>query len=212
MPLLQRARDHLDGALALLSGRALAELDRLFTPLRLPAAGLHGLQVRCPDGTLSAPDPDPALAGVIAQAQALAATLPGLIVEDKQHTLALHYRLAPQAAAQVETQVRRWLDALGAGWRLQHGKAVVELRPAGRDKGAALAQLMRGSVFAGRQPIMIGDDLTDEHAFDMATQLGGFGVLVGPARDSSARARLRDPATVQAWLHALVHRPQARTP
>lgn len=211
VPLLERTRDRLGGALALLSGRALAELDRLFAPLCLPAGGLHGLQIRCADGRVSAPQADPALPGVLARAQAMATTLPGLVIEDKQHTLALHYRLAPQAAKQVQAQAQRWLDELGAGWTLQHGKAVVELRPAGCDKGAALAQLMHGKAFAGRQPVMIGDDLTDEHAFAMAARLGGFGMLVGPARDSSARFRLPDPASVHGWLADLAQWQQERT-
>ncbi|MFB9067212.1 trehalose-phosphatase [Pseudofulvimonas gallinarii] len=197
---LARLSDRLDGALALVSGRAIDELDSLFAPLQLPTAGLHGLEIRLPDGTRSSPAGE-ALAGPVrAEALAFAAGRPGVIVEDKRHTLAVHFRLAPDAEGAVDALARGWLATLGAGWEIQRGKAVVEIRPVGRDKGTALATLMRQAPFDGRVPLMVGDDLTDEHAFDMAATLGGHGVLVGHRQPSAARFRLPDPAAVRAWL------------
>lgn len=206
---LSALHDHLQGALALLSGRGLDELDRLFDPLRLPAAGLHGLEIRWPDGRTSSPATAPELSAILAQAHALAKSLPGIVIEDKRHTFAVHYRLVPHLQDRVQAEAQRWLTQLGSGWELQPGKAVVELRPAGRDKGDALLQLMRHAPFTRRQPWMVGDDLTDEHAFAMASQMGGTGVLVGERAGSVARWRLADPSAVRAWLAALVDGLQA---
>ncbi len=204
--LLARLSERLGGALALLSGRPLAELDRLFAPLRLPAGGLHGLQLRFPDGTIPPTSGGRDLATIRAEAMALAAAIPGVLVEDKAYTLALHFRLAPQAEAKVDAVARAWLERLGPAWCLQRGKAVVEIRPTGGDKGTALALLMRDAAFRGRRPLMIGDDLTDEHAFSTAMDLGGQGVHVGHRVDSVAPLRLPDPAAVRHWLQALAHR------
>lgn len=206
--LLRRLREHFGGALALLSGRPLSLLDDLFAPLRLPGAGLHGLEIRHADGTLHPPATVSGLDRIRAQAQALAAALPGVLLEDKRHTLALHYRQAPLAGEQVQAQAQAWLEEIGPGWCLQQGKAVVELRPDGMDKGSALLALSQRPPFAGRCPLVLGDDLTDEDAFAMARRLGGEAVLVGNRPATQARWRLPDPAAARAWLRGLL--PPAR--
>lgn len=190
----------LDGALALVSGRSLATLDALFAPLRLPAAGLHGLERRTVDGQVAAsPSPAPLLEKVRNDARRIASEYPGALVEDKGPALALHWRQAPDAAeplGRFAETVLPWLR----GYRLQPGDHVVELRPAAADKGDAIAAFMEEAPFAGRRAVFAGDDLTDEHGFAVVEELGGLSVLVGGRKGSSARHGLRDPADLRAWL------------
>lgn len=186
----------LDGALALISGRPLAQLDALFSPLQLPAAGLHGLEPRGMAATAAAP---PELAALRAEADALAARFPGAVVEDKGATLALHWR----GNADAEPTLRRFAEAALErleGYRAQPGDHVVELRPQGADKGAAIAALLDSEPFRGRTPVFVGDDLTDEHGFDMAIARGGSGILVGDRRPTVASHAFPDTAAVHAWL------------
>lgn len=202
-PLLRVLSERLDGALAVLSGRSLREIDAL---LGLPgaAAGLHGAELRRADGiTILATRAGPALATLRVRAAALVSMLPGVIIEAKSNAIALHYRSVPDAADAVHAAALALLRDAGADYALQAGNHVVELKPAGIDKGDAMATLMRSEPFAGRVPWMLGDDLTDEHAFATANALGGFGIVVGPRRPTAARYALADPAAVRAWLAAL---------
>ncbi|KGM56577.1 hypothetical protein N799_03225 [Lysobacter arseniciresistens ZS79] len=198
---LAALQQHLSGALALVSGRRLAQLDALFAPLRLPAAGLHGLERRHADHHVDPPTPPTLLAILHRKAELLAMQYPGALVEDKASTLALHWRGNPAA----EQPLRELADA-ALPWlhdyRLQAGDGVVELRPVGTDKGDAIAALLGEAPFAGRVPVFTGDDLTDEHGFEVVEQRGGIAVLVGDRRPSLARHRLADPAAVLRWLAA----------
>jgi trehalose 6-phosphate phosphatase len=126
----------------------------------------------------------------------------GLIVEDKPLGIAVHFRLAPQR----EKQVLAFMEEVAQrhGLLLQRGKMVAELRPPGAHKGDALKALMREPRFMGARPLFVGDDLTDEHAFAAAAELGGAGILVGPARESAARFRLASVNAVADWLGAAV--------
>ena len=196
---LQALAVRLDGALALVSGRSLAVLDALFAPLRLPAAGLHGLERRDGDGHLDAPPATAALQEVAAEARAAIASHPGAVVEDKGVALALHWRAAPAAAPGLQALAKSALSRL-PGYRLQAGDQVVELRPAGADKGDAIAALLERDPFRGRLPVFAGDDLTDEHGFAIVNARGGHSVLVGDRAGSAAGFGLRDPAAVRAWL------------
>ncbi len=199
---IARIGERLGGAVALVSGRPLAQLDQLFAPLRLPAAGLHGAQLRRTDDDAPA-DADPAhwLHDLHVQAMRLAHAHPGVRVEAKGQALALHWRNAPDAAAAVEAFARAQLPRL-PGVRLQPGNHVVELVTAGHDKGTAVSTLMRAPPFAGRRPVFVGDDLTDEYGFAAATRLGGYGILVGDRSPSQARHALPDVAAMHAWLRA----------
>lgn len=194
----------LDGAVALVSGRSLDTLDRLFPPLRsLPAAGLHGLERRGIDGARHAsPAPPAALAEVAAEARRVAEAYPGAIVESKGPNLALHWRRAPQAAAALRALAAAELPRL-PGYRLQAGDHVLELRPGGdADKGSAILAFLAEPPFRGRVPVFLGDDLTDERGFAAVNARGGISVLVGDRADSAARHALRDPSAVRAWLAA----------
>jgi trehalose 6-phosphate phosphatase len=203
--LLPALAARLDGALALITGRAIADADRLFRGLRLPIAGQHGCERRGADGTLHTHAPAPAgLEQLRASIRRLTEMQDGLLLEDKGSTLAIHYRLAPGLAGHVHRTVRAHLAAAiaeGASLRLQTGKGLVEIKPDGRDKGTAIAEYMAEPPFAGRVPVFVGDDRTDEYGFDAVARMGGWGVKVGrgPTR---AAYRLPSVATVRRWLVA----------
>ena len=202
--LLLRVRDALDGALALLSGRSLARIDELLGLPGFAAAGSHGAELRRANGTIQRQVRDATgMASLRAYARSLLAEWPSVVIEDKPDAIALHYRVAPAASRAVLAAASRLVSAAGPRYRLQHGDCVVELRGAGADKGDALARLMQEAPFAGRTPWMIGDDLTDEHAFAAADRLGGIGVIVGARTPTRARFSLADPSTVHAWLAQL---------
>ena len=195
--------DRLGGAVALVSGRPLAQLDALFAPLRLPAAGLHGHQFRS-DAQDAADLPDDTSAflhELHREATHLAAAHPGVLVEDKGVSLALHWRAAPHAAEAVSGFARQRIGAL-PGYRLQPGDHVVEFVPEGSDKGRALERMMARAPFAGRVPVFVGDDLTDEYGFGAANRAGGWSVLVGQRDGSLATHALAGTRAVHAWLVA----------
>lgn len=197
---LEALRRATGGALALISGRAIEDIDALFAPLRLPVAGQHGAERRDAAGRLhqhqGAAEP---VRRAAARLGAFAARHAGLVFEDKGHSLALHYRQAPAAAHAAQAALREAALELGGDYEVLEGKMVVELKPAGRDKGRAIAEFMAEPPFAGRTPVFIGDDFTDEFGFGVANRLGGHSVKVGPG-PSAARYRVDDAAAVRDWL------------
>jgi trehalose 6-phosphate phosphatase len=196
---ITRLTARLGGALAVVSGRPLASLDLIFTPLSLPAAGMHGQELRgAPETPRVAPG---ALAELRREATVLAHRYPGVRVEDKGGALALHWRAAPQAAAALQALASRFLPRLD-GYRVQPGDQVLELVPADVDKGRAVRRLLEQAPFAGRTPVFVGDDLTDEYGFEAANALGGWSVLVGRRPNSHAMYALPDVAAVHAWLRS----------
>ncbi|MBI3140292.1 MAG: trehalose-phosphatase [Rhodocyclales bacterium] len=191
------------GALALISGRTVAGVDRLFAPLRLAVAGQHGAERRDAAGAWHYHGECAAQLEALRRCvTAWAAARPGLLVEDKGLSLAVHYRAAPQLADEVHHGLRECLERTGEGFRLQPGKMVLELKPAGRDKGVAIREFMDEPPFAGRVPVFVGDDATDEHGFAVVNDLGGCSVKVGPG-PSAAGWRLPDVAAVRAWLETV---------
>ena len=195
---LGRISDRLDGALALVSGRPLAELDALFAPLQLPAAGLHGQQLRGASAAQAMPAGD-ALSALRREAMQLAQRHPGVVIEDKGANLALHWRAAPEAEPALRALALAHLPRL-PGYRLQPGDHVIELLPADVDKGLAVRTLLAEAPFHGRTPVFVGDDLTDEYGFAAAHAHGGWSVLVGDRMPSRAQYRLAGPTEVHAWL------------
>jgi len=191
-------------ALAALSGRPLSQVRRLLLPLDVPMAGSHGAQLSLSAGrsirvTGLLPE------GLIEFLEQGIIRLPGVWLERKPGALALHWRQAPACRDEVADLAGRALG-LASGWHLVPGHCVHELRPGGRDKGVALRRLMRRPDFAGRWPLAIGDDRTDEDAFAAALALGGGAIRVGgPSKDSVAPWVLPDVAALARWLRAQLH-------
>ncbi|MGZ8997784.1 MAG: trehalose-phosphatase [Allosphingosinicella sp.] len=196
--LLERLGGRLQGRLAVISGRSLADLDRHLDCRALFVSGSHGLELRPPGGEPSPIEVPPGLEAIRSAVLRFAQDKDGLLVEDKPAGIALHYRQAPGSA----DEVHRFMAALAGTWgmRVQRGAMVVELRPKGADKGDALRSIMAEPDFAGARPVFVGDDLTDEHGFEAAASLEGAGVLVGPERATAALFRLADVAAVSDWL------------
>ena len=192
---LGRLAARLGGAIVLLSGRDLRDLAAR-TPATVWRAGGHGLETVAPGQPLPAPPPPPPDA-VLAPLRAVA-RLPGVRLELKGPVAALHYRAAP--AAEVRCLAAAAAAASAApGLLRQQGKMVVEVKPVAAHKGLALRALMAREPFAGRRPVMIGDDTTDEDAIAAARALGGVGVKVGTG-PSAATLRVPDPAAVRTWI------------
>jgi trehalose 6-phosphate phosphatase len=198
LPLL-RARH--GGALALVTGRSIPDVDRMFPGLDLAVAGQHGCERRDAAGTVHLHAPDPAMLQQLRELfSAFAARHPGVLFEDKGATVALHYRQQPQLAGQVHSVARSTFDSAGVeGYRVSAGKQLVEIRPDGSDKGKAIADFMGELPFAGRKAVFIGDDVTDEDGFAAVAAMGGWAVKVGRGR-TCARYRLPDIAAARRWL------------
>jgi trehalose 6-phosphate phosphatase len=204
VPALEGAARRLDGALALLSGRSIAELDRLTAPLALPASGLHGGEIRAGFG---GPVEVVAHAGLPARLRPdladLLATFPAAMVEDKGLSVAVHYRRAPELRAELGNALLRYVTGGEAtGVELRAGELVYELKPAGFDKGRSLRHFMGRAPFAGRRPVFVSDHPIDQAGFDAADALGGFGISVGRQMPGVA-CSLPNPTAVRAWLRRL---------
>lgn len=201
--LLGELHGALGGALAIISGRPIADLDRQLRPLVLPAAGLHGAEVRRPDGTLEHCHAAPP-ASLRLAAHALVDANPGLMLEEKAAGFALHYRARPELESLCKTTLHGALADAGdesRRWQLIDGHAVVELKQRGISKGSALQALMRLEPFVGRRPVYVGDDVTDEDGIVAAQEAGGLGIRVGDAAIATqARERLAGSAAVIVWL------------
>jgi trehalose 6-phosphate phosphatase len=208
LALLQALERRLGGALAVVSGRPVADIDRMLAPLRLTVAGLHGLELRRSDGAVVTPDAaDASLARARAALRLLHDRIPGTLFEDKRLTVALHYRGAPAAEEEVRAAGARLVEESDGALQLLPGKMVVELLPAGRDKGRAIGGLLAFEEFAGRQPVFVGDDVTDEAGFRVINERGGISVRVGKTeRRTEARWRLADVAALRRWLERALAR------
>lgn len=196
--LLHGLYQRLDGALALVTGRARADLEpMLASPWPWPAAFEHGAVRLSPQGSGGVARPA-GLARAIAAAQHLAERHGGLLLEHKQTSMALHYRLAPSLEALCVDTLARAV-AGEPGLQLLRGKAVVEIKPAQVSKGAAIEAFMQEAPFAGRVPVFAGDDVTDEAGFEVVQRLGGAGIKVGEG-PSRARHRCPNPDALRLWL------------
>jgi len=196
--LLRHLVQRLNGRIALVTGRAIADLERHLECSGLAVSGSHGLELRLRDGSHVPLAVAYDLTEAREQVTSLAEATPGLLVEHKPFGVALHYRQAPEAEERVGAALKEL--AKRSGLSLQQGKMVIELRPPGADKGDAVRAFMTEPDFAGARPLFVGDDLTDEDAFRAAAELGGGGVLVGPERETAAKWRLSCVSSVAAWL------------
>ncbi len=186
-----------------MSGRNVAELDHLFAPKRWPAAGVHGLERRDAAGQWHVSESvDPAVvARVRDRLRELSARIPGTLVEDKGLAVALHYRLAPHCEHELRRESRAIASELGADFRLLEGRMVLELRPDGATKADAIRAFLAEPPFAGRRPIFMGDDLTDQEALAAVERIGGLSVAVGDR--VQGMVRFAGPRDVHVFLEEL---------
>ncbi len=199
-PTLVRLQADLNGALALVSGRAQSDLDPFLSPLQLPTAFEHGAVRRRADNTIAVA-PLPLLDASLATARTLVDLHPGLLMEHKSHSVALHYRLAPELEGLCREHMTQAI-ADDPSLQLLQGKAVVEVKSVDVSKGVAIAAFLREAPFLGRLPVFAGDDVTDEAGFRVVQQLGGIGIKVGSG-PSCASHRMPNPQALLRWLQGL---------
>lgn len=193
----------LDGALAIVTGRPIAEIDRFLAPLVLPIAGVHGLTRRAADGHVEQAAVDQQLVALLARELGVFIdTHPGIIMETKWGAVALHYRSRPELAEVCIGVMKKAVDACTARVDLLPGKMVIEAKFAGADKGSAIRSFMGEPPFKGRRPVFVGDDATDEEGFAAVAALGGLTAKVGSA-PSLARHRFDTTQHFLAWLDTL---------
>jgi trehalose 6-phosphate phosphatase len=203
--LLREAYFRLDGALALVTGRNIAMADRLFLPLELPVAGIYGLEMRLRPGEAVAAALEPeALSRVAERLGARFAAVEGVYFERKGPVLAIHIRAAPGMLDEVLAAAREALPELGEEYRIAVGNAGIELIPVGGVKASAVERFLRTPPFAGRKPVFIGDDVSDESAFDYVNALEGLSIRVKPDGPTAARRTLPDVAAVREWIRETV--------
>jgi trehalose 6-phosphate phosphatase len=201
--LLAELTRRLGGALAIVTGRPIRDVDRFLAPLAPVAAGVHGAEIRtaCRGAVgLMAKAIDGA---VVAAVEEMAAAEAGAVVEIKRASIAVHYRLAPAAEPRIEAALQRILRDYPEHLILCRGRKVFEVVPAHVSKGASLEMLLALPAFRGRQPVMIGDDISDQTALAAAARLGGCGLKVAGEHFNPAEAFFSGPAEVRAWLATL---------
>lgn len=200
----------LDGALALVSGRSVAALDELFTPFQFTASGVHGCERRDTTGCMIRPQIDTLrLAALKEELVEWLRGHPELLFEDKLYALAVHYRRVPQLETPLHDYLAALLAHVGDGFELHRGKFVFEIRPAGYSKRDAVHAFMQSTPFAGRLPVFIGDDVTDEDGFAMVNALDGLSIRVGDGSATQAKYRLANVEQVIQWLRSLPLPPRA---
>jgi trehalose 6-phosphate phosphatase len=197
---LIRLVEHTGGAVALVSGRAIADIDLIFAPLRLAAIGVHGAEMRISGEARVQTQTAPLSQALKRKLAAISEFAPGILVEDKSYSLALHYRLAPEKGPELlETVAEICADAPEEPVEILKGKLVVDVKPAGINKGTAVSELMRHAPFAGRQPIFIGDDTTDLPVFSIIPKFGGRAYSVGGIV-ADVDGHFDGPKNVRVWL------------
>jgi trehalose 6-phosphate phosphatase len=210
---LARLWERTEGGIAFVSGRPVSELDLIFSPLQLPAIGGHGAELRRIAGAApEAPRLRPLDPGLKRQFAAIAEAGPGIILEDKGYSLALHYRLAPDKEPLVRAAAAKICAGVKDGSiELLPGKLVLEIKQAGVSKATAVRELMTYAPFSDRRPIFIGDDVTDLGVFDVLPDFDGIGISVG--RDVPGIAACVDePADVRRWLEQISRNDAFATP
>ena len=199
---LKEVAERLGGALALVSGRSVEYLDALFAPLRLPSAGLHGVERRKATGVMhGASFTDTQLDRARTALKEFVHDHPGTLLEDKGRTVAVHFRMAPQFEPEVRETVTAIAAALGTNYQVQAGSMMLEIKPRGFNKGGAVQAFMKEPPFSGRRPVYVGDDLTDLDGFRVVDSLGGVSIAVGDR--VQGQYRLVDPAAVREWLKGI---------
>ena len=202
--LLRAVSARLSGALAVVSGRPIAEIDRFLHDAVTPVAGLHGVERREVAGDIRIGEvPDALIAEARETLTAFAAAHDGVLLEDKQVGLVLHYRLAPDRQADCEALTGSIAQASGGRLVVQPGKMVSELKAKGHHKGQAVEAFLAIPPFRGRTPVFVGDDITDEAAFAVVNDLDGISIRVGSQDGTLARYVAGGVDDIRRWLHRL---------
>lgn len=200
-PCLQAAANALGGAVALVSGRPVPWIDRVFDPLRLPTAGQHGAELRLTIGApvreVAAPDD---LNPIRRRIESTIKDWPGVVLEPKSFGIGVHFRQSPERASDVRRLLEEIASDAGGRYELLSGKMIIELKPAGPTKGRVVAAFMATPPFAGRVPVFIGDDRTDEDGFKEVLARGGHAVQVGPGVSAVASCFATSPTALRCWL------------
>ena len=199
--LLRACSEKLGGALSLISGRSIAEVDRIFAPAIFPVAGAHGAEHRFGIGTVSFADARAMPDDVLSTLERFVVDNDGLLLERKRGGVSLHYRGAPGLARECQRLVAELMPVLGDAFRVIAGKMVLEIAPAGQNKGVAIQRFLERKPFAGRLPVFVGDDVTDEDGFREVIKRGGTAIRVGDIESSVAQYRLPNVAAVRPWLN-----------
>jgi trehalose 6-phosphate phosphatase len=204
--LLDRLADRTDGALAIVTGRTIEDVDRFLAPARLATAGMHGFEHRLADGdAVEGAAPPPELEELRRRLEAYGMFDENVRLEEKRSGLAVHYRAAPDREEEVWAAVGQALEGLESLHAIS-GKMVVEAKRVGHDKGVAIRKFMAMAPFEGRTPVFLGDDVTDEDGFRVVNDMGGVSIKVGDG-DTIARHRLADVGAVHRWLAELADSP-----
>ena len=189
------------GALAILSGRRIGDIDRMLDPHRLDVAGVHGNELRIGSQLLRCGPETPEIGVAARQIGDRLGGLPGIVVEDKAFSVAVHWRQAPEYEPEIVAVMTKVARDLGSAYRLQPGKCVVEIIGRGASKGTAMRTMLGHQQYRQRRPIVFGDDLTDETAFRSANDMGGISVRVGEG-PSAARFQLPTAQSLRIELAA----------
>jgi trehalose 6-phosphate phosphatase len=204
-PALSQLSTKTGGALALVSGRLVEDLDYLFAPLKLASVGGHGAEIRVAGDELRARPKNWLDLGLKHRLAEIAASAEGIILEDKVYSLALHYRLAPEHGDEVRAAVQAACASYpSSAIEALAGKSVIEIKPPNFNKGTGIRELMTHSPFRGRRPVFIGDDVTDEAAFAVLPEFGGMGFSVGRSIPGLAGC-FPQPRDVRQWLYRMTN-------
>jgi trehalose 6-phosphate phosphatase len=202
--LLTRLNRACDGAVALISGRSLKQLEAIFDPLTLATGASHGLELKAPDGSVRHTGrtiPAPAAERIAAFVE----RHEGLLLERKTLSLSVHYRERPDLENEVVATLTKIHAAMDDDFRLLRGKMVVEIMPAAANKGSAIRTFMEMPPFAGRRPVFVGDDVTDEDGFIAVNEMGGLSVRIGNSHQSAAAWRFDNISELREWLHGALY-------
>jgi trehalose 6-phosphate phosphatase len=201
LSLLDRLINAYGGAVALISGRSLKQLDEIFDGSNIAAAASHGLERRLPDGPVEK-TADEIPAQLVDRITAFAEQHEGLVVEQKPFSIGVHYRKRPELEGAVVHAMEKINEELDNDSKLMRGKMVVEIVPEVANKGSAIRWFMGTAPFKGRLPVFVGDDLTDEYGFAVVNELGGMSIRVGRSADSAAKWQLDNVADLRCWLQS----------
>lgn len=190
----------LGGAVAVVSGRAIADIDRLFAPLRLPVAGQHGAEARQDDTRCIAESSSDALAVILSSFRIFAERYPAIYIEDKGLSAAIHYRGAEDERDALGVLLAEAVARSGGAFNLLASHLAFDIMPRTANKGRAVDWFMAAAPFAGRVPVFIGDDRTDEDGFAAAIAQGGYAIKIGGQASSIAPWNMRGPRELREWL------------